>query len=79
MDRMDDADALTRVWRSTQASLPVGWTLDCLRCSLAGVLPRQRSGQWIAGAVGPEGARQTHRAADPIAALTGLGAILRAR
>ena len=79
MGRMHDPDALTRVWRATQASLPAGWTLDSLRCASTGLLPRQRSGDWIAGAVGPGGARQTHRAADAIAALEGLGAIMRAR
>ena len=68
-----------RAWRETQANLPGGWTLDSLRCASTGILPDQRSGEWIAVAVRPEGARQTHRAADPIAALTGLGAILRAR
>ena len=79
MARMDDPDALTRVWRATQANLPLGWTLDALRCASTGLLPDQRSGEWIAVALGPGGARQTHRAADPMAALTGLGAILRTR
>jgi hypothetical protein len=79
MDCMHDPDALTQVWRETQANLPAGWALDSLRCASTGLLPRQRSGDWIARAVGPAGARQTHRAADPIAALEGLGAVLRTR
>jgi hypothetical protein len=79
MDPMDDPDARTHVRRETQANLPFGWVLDGLRCASTGLLPDQRSGEWIVVAVGPGGARQTHRAADPIAALTGLGAILRTR
>jgi hypothetical protein len=79
MDRMDDSEALTRAWRKTQATLPGGWVLDGLRCASTGILPDQESGDWIAVAVGPGGARRTHRAADPIAALEGLGAILRTR
>jgi hypothetical protein len=57
---VDDADALTRAWRETQANLPGGWTLDSLRCASTGILPDQWSGEWIAVAVRPGGARQTH-------------------
>jgi hypothetical protein len=65
-------DDLTAAWNRTQARLPEGWRLDGLRCASTGLLPAERSDDWIAVAVGPDGTEQTHRAPGAIAALEGL-------
>jgi hypothetical protein len=70
MDR--DTDALTRAWAAAQAGLPEGWQVDSLRCASTGLAPDERSADWIAVAVGPEGQERWSRAPDPVAALAGL-------
>ena len=65
-------DDLTAAWVWTQARLPEGWSLDSLRCASIGLQADQRSDDWIAVAVGPDGADRTYRAADAFAALAGL-------
>jgi len=63
---------LTEAWNETQARLPLGWTLDGLRCASTGLRPEERSDDWIAVAAGPDGERTEHRSSDPLAALAGL-------
>jgi hypothetical protein len=65
-------EELTEAWRRTAAALPEGWLLDGLRCASTGLGPEERSADWIAVAVGPQGQERHSRAADPIAALEGL-------
>ena len=67
-----DTNDLTAAWARVQAALPEGWTLDGLRCASAGLAEDERSDEWIAVAVGPDGAERRARAADPVAALEGL-------
>jgi len=67
-----ETDALTRAWTRTQERLPVGWTLDSLRCASAGLHPDERSDDWIAVAVGPKGRERAHRAGDALSVLAGL-------
>ena len=66
------SEQLTRAWNDAQARLPAGWTLDSLRCASTGLGTDQRSADWIAVAVGPGAEQREHRAADPLAALSGL-------
>lgn len=68
---MSDKDStdLTQHWRATQRLLPDGWSLDGLRCASTGLAPEQRSDDWIAVAVGPNGERREARSDDPVAAL----------
>ncbi len=67
-------DRLTRTWTETQHRLPDGWTLAGLRCASTGLAPEDRSGDWIAAAIGPSGEERTHQAADAVTALEGLAA-----
>jgi hypothetical protein len=46
---------MTEVWTRTEASLPLGWWIDSLRCASTGLAPHLRSDRWIAIAMGPEG------------------------
>ena len=55
-----------------QTALPHGWTVDSLRCASTGLSPDERSEDWIAIALGPDGEELWSRAEDPIAALDGL-------
>lgn len=66
------ADDLSQAWTVTQSQLPAGWTLDGLRCASRSLHLEDRSDDWIAVAVGPDGAERTWRAAGPKAALDGL-------
>jgi hypothetical protein len=68
----DDPHDLTSAWRRAQAALPEGWTLDSLRCASSGLAEEERSDDWMAVAVGPDGQERRARAADPIAALEDL-------
>jgi len=70
------SDDLTAAWHHAQARLPAGWNLDSLRCASTGLGAGQRSDDWIAVAVGPDGQERSHRAADPVTALSGLAASL---
>lgn len=67
-----DADEVNEAWRRTQAALPPGWTLDGLRCASDGLAPDQRSDDWVAVAVGPDGVERRARATHPVAALAAL-------
>ena len=67
-----DTDDLTNAWRRVQVALPDGWQLDSLRCASEGLAVEQRSDDWIAVAVGPDGQERHVRASDPFAALDGL-------
>jgi hypothetical protein len=59
-------------WARAQTALPDGWTIDSLRCASEGLAVEQRSDDWIAVAIGPDGAERRARAADPVAALEAL-------
>jgi hypothetical protein len=63
---------LTAVWAETQARLPKGWRLDSLRCASTGLTAEQRSDDWRALAVAPDGSIREARGADPVAALRAL-------
>lgn len=63
---------LTRSWTEAQQKLPEGWQLDSLRCASTGLDESQRSEDWIAVAVGPDGSERRYRAPDPESALAGL-------
>jgi hypothetical protein len=71
-----DTDALTRAWATAQDRLPIGWQLDGLRCASTGMAADQRSGDWVAVAIGPEGQERSCLASDPFQALNGLAADL---
>jgi hypothetical protein len=49
-----------------------GWQVDGLRCASDGLAPDQRSDDWIAVALGPDGEERRVRDSDPFAALDGL-------
>ena len=65
-------DILTVAWVQTEGRLPPGWTLDSLRCASTGLQAEERSEDWIAVAVAPDGTERRFRAPDAITALTGL-------
>lgn len=67
-----DLERVTEAWDRTQVALPAGWTLDSLRCASDGLAPDQRSDDWVAVALGPEGEERRARAPGPVAALEGL-------
>jgi len=67
-----DTNDLTAAWVRVQAALPEGWTLDGLRCASTGLAEEERSDEWIAVAVGPNGEERRARAAEPVAALEGI-------
>jgi hypothetical protein len=67
-----DTNDLNVAWNRVQSALPEGWALDGLRCASTGLTEEERSDEWIAAAVGPDGAERRSRAADPVAALEGL-------
>lgn len=63
---------LTDAWAAAQARLPPGWMLDGLRCASTSLSPEDRSEDWIAIAIGPDGQERRYRAPDPQSALSGL-------
>ena len=71
MDMTDD-EKLQQAWARTQASLPVGWTLDGLRCASTGLATEERSDDWIAVAVGPLAEEREASAVDPFKAMDAL-------
>jgi hypothetical protein len=72
-DKMDtDTPDMGAAWAGIQSVLPEGWTIDSLRCASEGLAVEQRSDDWIAVAVGPDGEERRARAADPVAALEAL-------
>jgi len=60
---------ITLVWRGIEARLPAGWRLDSLRCASTGLSRGDRSDEWIAVAVGPDGHEVRTQATSPEAAL----------
>ena len=70
---------LTGAWARTAAALPPGWELDGLRCASTGLSAGERSEEWIAVAVGPDGRERRFQAEDPSAALEGLASSLQAQ
>lgn len=71
---MANAPDIGTVWNDVQAQLPGGWSVDSLRCASTGLTAAQRSEDWIAIALAPDGAERAARAATPEAALRGWGA-----
>lgn len=71
-ERAVETSLLTLAWERTEAALPAGWTLDGLRCASTGLEPSQRSADWIAVAIGPQGQERAGRGQDPLAALSAL-------
>ena len=67
-----DAEQIGEAWARTEARLPAGWLLDSLRCASESLAPADRSDDWVAVAIGPDGAERVHRAPDALAALAGL-------
>ena len=67
-----DTDDIGATWARVQAALPDGWTVDSLRCASTGLAPEERSDDWIAIALGPDGEEQASQAPHPVAALEGL-------
>jgi hypothetical protein len=63
---------IATIWAEVQAALPEGWALDSLRCAGTGLAVDQRSEDWIAIALAPDGTELKVRAASPAAALMGL-------
>jgi hypothetical protein len=60
------------VWREVQAATPAGWSLDSLRCASTGLDADERSDDWIAVGVTPDGAEVMSSAATPAEALRAL-------
>jgi len=67
----NEADIAT-IWAEVQAALPEGWALDSLRCAGTGLAVDQRSDDWIAVALRPDGSELRVRASTPAAALRSL-------
>jgi hypothetical protein len=59
-------------WAAAQERLPRGWTLDGLRCASTGLREEQRSEEWVALAVGPDGEQRQFKASEAHSALSGL-------
>jgi len=51
--RSRDSLDIAASWSAVEAALPVGWRLDGLRCTSAGLELNQRAEGWRAVAVGP--------------------------
>lgn len=64
-----EPDELRQAWDSTDQRLPLGWQLNGLRCASTSLHAEDRSTDWIAAALGPDGEERTARASDPVAAL----------
>ena len=65
----DSEPDLAELWRHAAVVMPDGWRLDALRCASTGLEPDQRSDDWTAIAVGPEGEERSATAATPTAAI----------
>ena len=70
-DRRERA-GLNRAWIEAEASLPLGWHLDSLRCASTGLAPELRSTRWLALATGPTGETIEGEGDGPIGALHAL-------
>ena len=73
---MPDIPDLTAAWTAAQSHLPDGWRVETLRCASTSLRPEDRSDDWIAVALGPDGEERTARAGEPAAALFALVASL---
>ncbi len=73
---MDETTDLSRVWAEVEEQLPPGWQLDGLRCASTGLMPEDRSEEWVAVAIGPGDETRTCRAAEPEDALRGLTTVV---
>jgi len=69
---MDDSQDLTRAWNEAQERLPVGWSLEGLRCASTSLSVEDRSDDWVAVATGPSREERSHRSDGPVSALEGL-------
>jgi hypothetical protein len=67
-----DMPDIGAAWSRVQDALPEGWSIDSLRCASDGLAVAQRSDDWTAVAVGPDGEERRARSADPVAALHAL-------
>lgn len=76
---MDAGFDLAAAWLEIQAQLPDGWTLESVRCASSGLAPGERSDDWVAMAVGPNGEERRSQASDPVGALAALAASFRER
>ena len=72
---MSETMDMSRVWAEVEEQLPTGWRLDGLRCASTGLTPEERSEEWVAVAIGPEGETRTCQAAEPDLALRGLARV----
>ena len=70
-------DDLRTAWVEAHHELPDGWRLEALRCASTSLEPANRSDDWIAVAIGPEGEERTARGEDPMLALAALVVSLR--
>jgi len=76
---MDAGFDMAAAWLAAQAQLPDGWALDSVQCASTGLAPEDRSDDWVAVAVGPNGEERRSRAADPVGALAALANSFRQR
>jgi hypothetical protein len=67
-----ESSALSVAWTRAAAALPPDWELKGLQCASTGLSPEERSEEWIAVAIGPDGREVRHRAEEPTSALEGL-------
>jgi hypothetical protein len=67
-----DVEDINQVWDAAQLRLPDGWILDNLRCASGSLAVEDRSDDWIASAIGPNGEPREYRAADARSAIDGL-------
>ncbi len=74
---MPDDQRLDALWIATQARLPDGWSIDGLRCASTGLAAAERSDDWVAVAIGPDGEERSARARAPDEALEALAANIR--
>ncbi len=73
----EEPDPLDRAWAATDAALPLGWSLDSLRCASSGLAPEARSVDWLAVAIGPRGEERIGRGSDAFGALDDLARLFR--
>ena len=74
---MDDTPDLSAIWQEAAAWLPDGWQLDSLRCASESLDPTERSTDWFAVAIGPDGAEMSVRGVTADDAVAGLRLKLR--
>ena len=60
---MEDTPDLSTIWQEAASWLPDGWQLDSLRCASDSLDPAERSTDWFAVAIGPDGAEVSIRGA----------------